>query len=168
MILHIYTLFHTAIALGGILTGFVVLAGLLAGKRLDGWTRWFLLTTVATTVTGFLFPYHGITPAIILGIITVPILAITIYARYARDLRAGWRWVYIIGAVLSLYLNVFVGIVQSFQKIPALKAIAPTQTERPFQITQLIALCIFIVLTLVGILRFKVETPSRAAIGGST
>ncbi|HEY2712941.1 MAG TPA: hypothetical protein VGI60_10530 [Chthoniobacterales bacterium] len=165
MILHIYTIFHTLIALLGILTGFVVLGGLLTGKRLDGWTRWFLVTTVATTVTGFLFPFHGVTPAIILGIITVPILATTIYARYPRNLRGPWRWIYVIGALLSLYLNVFVGIVQSFQKIPALKAIAPTQTEPPFQITQLIALCIFIVLIILGIVRFKVEPPPQSALG---
>src|SRR4029077_8450509 len=121
VILHIYTVFHTAIALVGIFTGFVVLAGLLTGKSLDGWTRWFLVTTVATTVTGFLFPFHGVAPAIILGIITVPILAMTIYARYPKQLRGAWRWIYVIGALLSLYLNVFVGIVQSFQKIPALQ-----------------------------------------------
>ncbi len=165
MILHIYTIFHTAIALLGILTGFVVLGGLLTGKRMDGWTRWFLVSTVATTVTGFLFPFHGVTPAIILGIITIPILAITIYARYPKNLRGAWRWIYVIGALLSLYLNVFVGIVQSFQKIPALKVIAPTQTEPPFQITQLIALCVFIVLIIFGIVRFKVEPPLRAASG---
>jgi hypothetical protein len=166
VILHIYTVFHTAIALVGIFTGFVVLAGLLTGKSLDGWTRWFLVTTVATTVTGFLFPFHGVTPAIILGIITVPILAMTIYARYPKQLRGAWRWIYVIGALLSLYLNVFVGIVQSFQKIPALQAIAPTQTEPPFQITQLIAVCVFIVVTVVGIMRFKVKPSPQAAVGG--
>jgi hypothetical protein len=155
MILHVYTIIHTLISLIAILTGFVVLLGLLARNRLDGWTRWFLITAVATTVTGFFFPFHGFTPAVILGIITVPILAITIYARYAKGLAGAWRWIYVVGALLTLYFNVFVLIVQSFQKVPALKAIAPTQTEPPFQIMQLIALVLFLILTILGIIRFR-------------
>src|SRR6266850_6279370 len=112
MILQIYTIVHTLISLVAIFTGFVVLFGLLTGNRLDGWTKWFLITAVATTVTGFFFPFHGFTPAIGLGIITVPILAITIYARYGKHLAGACRWIFVIGAVLSLYFNVFVGIVQ--------------------------------------------------------
>src|SRR5438552_12930217 len=91
MILQIYTIIHTLISLAAIFTGFVVLFGLFGGKRLDGWTKWFLVTAVATTVTGFFFPFHGVTPAIVLGIITVPILAITIYARYQKKLAGAWR-----------------------------------------------------------------------------
>ena len=91
MILQIYTIIHTLISLVAIFTGFVVLFGLLSDKRFDGWTKWFLITAVATTVTGFFFPFHGFTPAIGLGLISLPILALTIYARYPRGLRGAWR-----------------------------------------------------------------------------
>ena len=166
MILRIYTIIHTLISLVGIFTGFVVLFGLLTGKRLDGWTKWFLITTAATIVTGFFFPFHGFTPAIKLGIISTVVLAITIYARYPKRLAGPWRWIYVVSAVITLYFNVFVAIVQSFQKVPALQALAPTQTEPPFAITQLVALALFVVLTIVGIIRFRIEPPPRAAIGG--
>jgi len=157
MILQIYTIIHTLISLVAIFTGLVVLFGLLADKRLDGWTNWFLITAVATTVTGFFFPFHGFTPAIGLGLISLPILALTIYARYPRGLRGAWRWIYVIGAVISLYFNVFVGVVQSFEKIPALKAMAPTQSERPFKLTRLVVLALFVVLTFVAAIRFRPE-----------
>lgn len=86
MILQIYTVIHTIISLIGIFTGLVSLGGLLAGKRLDGWTKWFLITTVLTSVTGFFFPFHGFTPAIGVGAISLVVLAIAIYARYPRHL----------------------------------------------------------------------------------
>ena len=140
MILQIYTIIHTLISLVAILTGFAVLFGLLTGNRIDGWTKWFLISAVATTVTGFFFPFHGITPAIKLGIISSVVLVITIYARYAKHLAGAWRWIYVVGASVTLYFNVFVGIVQSFEKIPALKAMAPTQSEPPFKLTQLVVL----------------------------
>ena len=161
MILHIYTIIHTLISLIAIFTGIVVLCGLLTGNPLDGWTKWFLITAVATTVTGFLFPFHGVTPAIILGIITVPVLAITIYARYSRRLFGTWRWVYVLGAVMSLYFNLFVLVVQAFEKVPALHAIAPTQTESPFQLTQFVVLVASILLAIVAVIRFHPK-PSGA------
>jgi hypothetical protein len=157
MILQIYTIIHTLISLVAIFSGFVVLFGLLTDKRLDGWTKWFLIAAVATTVTGFFFPFHGFTPAIGLGLISLPILAFTIYARYSRQLTGHWRWIYVVGASLALYFNVFVAIVQSFEKIPALKAMAPTQSEPPFKLTQLVALALFVVLTLVATIRFHPE-----------
>ena len=160
MILHIYTIIHTLLSLVAIFTGFVVLFGLLVGNRLDAWTKWFLITAVATTVTGFFFPFHGITPAIKLGIISSVVLLVTIFARYAKHLAGAWRWIYAVGAVLSLYFNVFVGIVQSFEKIPALNAMAPTQTEQPFRLTQLSVLVLFIVLGFVAAIRFRPE-PAR-------
>jgi hypothetical protein len=160
MILHIYTIIHTLISLLAIFTGLVVLIGLLASKRLDGWTKWFLISAVATTVTGFFFPFHGITPAIKLGIISSVVLVITIYACHAKHLAGAWRWIYVVGASLALYFNFFVGIVQSFEKIPALKAMAPTQSEPPFKLTQLVALALFVVLMLVAVIRFRPE-PSR-------
>ena len=157
MILQLYTIVHVLISFVGIFTGLIVLSGMLAGERLDGWTRWFLITTVATSVTGFFFPFHGFTPAINLGIISAVVLAITIYARYPKHLAGAWRWIYVIGALLALYLNVFVGIVQAFEKIPALKIIAPTQTEPPFKLTQLIVLAFFIVFVIAAATRFRKE-----------
>ena len=157
MILQIYTIIHTLISLVAILTGFVVLFGLLTGNRIDGWTKWFLISAVATTVTGFFFPFHGITPAIKLGIISSVVLVITIYARYAKHLAGAWRWIYVVGASVTLYFNVFVGIVQSLEKIPALKAMAPTQSEPPFKLTQLVVLALFVILTLVAVIRFRPE-----------
>ena len=157
MILEIYTIIHTLISLVAIFTGLVVLFGLLGGKRLDGWTKWFLITAVATTVTGFFFPFHGFTPAIGLGLISLPILALTIYARYPKNLAGAWRLIYVIGAVISLYFNVFVGVVQSFEKIPSLHAMAPTQTEQPFKFTQLTVLSLFVILAIVAVIRFRPE-----------
>ena len=155
MILQIYTIIHTLISLVAIFTGFVVLLGLLTGNRVDRWTKWFLISAVATTVTGFFFPFHGITPAIKLGIISSVVLVITICARYAKHLAGAWRWIYVVGASVTLYFNVFVAIVQSFEKIPALKAMAPTQSESPFKLTQLVALALFVVLTFVAAIRFR-------------
>jgi hypothetical protein len=159
--LHIYTIIHTSISLVGIFTGFVILFGLLAG-----WTKWFLITTVVTSVTGFFFPFHGFTAAIALGIMSLFVLAVAIYARYPKQLAGAWRWIYIVSALVALYFNVFVGIVQSFQKIPGLKVMAPTQTEPPFQIAQLVTLALFVLLIIAGIIRFRIESPPRAAIGG--
>ena len=160
MILQIYTIIHTLISLVAIFTGLVVLFGMLAGNRLDGWTKWFLFTAVATTVTGFFFPFRGLTPAFKLGIITVPILAVTIYARYPKQLVGAWRWIYVIGAVMSLYFNLFVLVVQAFLKIPALHAMAPTQTESPFKLTQLSVLLLVVLLGIVAVVRFRPE-PGR-------
>ena len=157
MILQIYTMVHVLISLLGIFTGLIVLFGMLAGKRLDGWTKWFLITTVATSVTGFFFPFHGFTPAIGVGIISLLVLAVAIYARYPRQLAGAWRWIYVVGAVISLYFNVFVLVVQSFEKIPALHAMAPTQTEPPFKLTQLVVLALFALLTIIAAIRFRPE-----------
>jgi hypothetical protein len=162
MILHVYTTVHTLISLVGIFTGFVVLFGLLAGKRLDGWTKWFLITTVATSVTGFFFPFHGFTPAHGVGIISLLVLAVAIFARYPRHLAGHWRWIYVVTALLAFYLNVFVGVVQAFLKVPALHAMAPTQTEPPFKLTQLVVLSLFVLLGIIAAIRFRPE-PARAS-----
>ena len=167
MILQIYTMVHVLISLLGIFTGLIVLFGMLAGKRLDGWTRWFLITTVATSVTGFFFPFHGFTPAIGVGIISLLVLAVAIYARYPRQLAGAWRWIYVVGAVISLYFNVFVLVVQSFEKIPALHGIAPTQTEPPFKLTQLVILALFVILGIAAVIRFRPEaTPRGLSVHG--
>jgi hypothetical protein len=160
--LTLFTLVHVAISLLAIGSGFVVLFGLMAGKRLDGWTAFFLATTVATSVTGFGFPIHGFTPGIGIGVISLLVLAVAIFARYARHLDGGWRRAYVVAATVALYFNFFVLIVQSFQKVPALKALAPTQTELPFVLAQLIALVSFIVLGTQAAIRFR-EQPSSMA-----
>src|SRR5713226_4776774 len=106
--------------------------GLLGGKQLDKWTALFLLTTVLTSVTGFFFPFDHLLPSHKVGIISLLVLAMAILARYALHLTGAWRRIYMICAVVALYLNVFVAVVQAFQKVPALKAMAPTQSELPF------------------------------------
>ena len=157
MILHIYTIIHTLISLIAILTGLIVLFGMIGGKRLDGWTKWFLITAVLTTVTGFFFPFHGFTPAIGLGIISLPFLALIIFARCSKQLGGAWRWIYVIGAVTCLYFNLFVLVVQSFEKIPALHTLAPTQTESPFKLVQLAVLIVSILLGVIAVVRFHPE-----------
>jgi len=162
MILHIYTIIHTLISLIAILTGLIVVLGMIGGKRLDGWTKWFLITAVLTTVTGFFFPFHGFTPAIGLGIISLPFLALTIFARYPKHLAGAWRWIYVIGAVICLYFNLFVLVVQLFEKVSALHAMAPTQSEPPFKFTQLIVLLVSALLAIIAAIRFHTE-PAHVA-----
>jgi len=161
MILRAYTIVHVLISLAGIFSGFVVLFRLLVGKRLDGWTKWFLITTVLTSVSGFGFPVHQFMPSHAVGIISLLVLAVAIYARYPRHLAGAWRWIYIVGALIALYLNVFVGVVQAFEKVPVLQALAPTQTEPPFKVTQVVVLALFTVLAIVAAIRFRPE-PARA------
>jgi hypothetical protein len=153
------TLVHVAISLVGIVAGFVVAVGLLTGKRFDGWTALFLATTVATSVTGFFFPFHGFTPAIGVGIFSLLVLPLAIFARYGRHLAGRWRATYVITAMLALYLNVFVLVAQAFQKVPALKALAPTQSEPPFAVTQLAVLLLFVAATAVAVVRFHAGEP---------
>ena len=157
MSLATYTLVHVLISLVGIASGLVVLFGLVAAKRLEGWTALFLATTVATSVTGFGFPFEHLLPSHIVGGISLVVLAIAIAARYGFHLRGAWRYVYVVTATLALYLNVFVGVVQSFLKIPALRALAPKQTEPPFVVSQAVVLLLFVVLAIVAAVRFRAE-----------
>ena len=150
-----FTLVHVAISLIGILSGFVVMFGMLTRQRFDRWTVVFLSSTAATSVTGFLFPFHGFTPAIGVGLISLLVLGVVILARYAGRLVGNWRRIYVISAAIALYFNVFVLVVQLFQKAPALKALAPTQSEPPFLITQIIVLTLFAVLALTASIRFR-------------
>lgn len=152
--LRLLTQIHVAISLIGILSGLVVLVGLLTARRLDGWTALFLASTVATSLTGFLFPFNGFTPAIGVGIISLVLLGVAIFARYSKRLVRGWRWIYTVTAMLSLYLNVFVLIVQIYQKVPSLHALAPTQTEAPFIATQVVTLLLFLLLTILAVRKF--------------
>src|SRR5438046_2592097 len=153
-----FTLVHVVISLIGIVTGLIVVWGMLAGKRLNAMTAIFLASTIATSITGFGFPIHHFGPPHIVGVISLVVLTITLFARYAFRLRGAWRWIYVVTSVTALYLNVFVGIVQAFQKVPALKALAPTQTEPPFAIAQLTALVLFILIAVFASRRFMPAT----------
>jgi hypothetical protein len=157
-----FTLVHVLISLVGIGSGLIVLFGLLKAKRLDRWTGLFLVTTVATSVTGFGFPFEQLLPSHKVGIISLVVLAIAILARYAFHLARSWRWIYVVSAMIALYLNVFVAIVQSFRKVPALKEIAPTQSEPPFLVTQVVVLALFIVLVIMAVKRFHTGSPGLA------
>lgn len=152
-----FTLFHVAISLVGIFGGFVVIFGLISAKQSNGWTATFLLTTTATSVTGFLFPFHKFLPSHGVGILSLLVLAVTIPALYVFHLAGPWRRTYVIGAVIAQYLNVFVLIAQLFGKIPALKTLAPTQSEPPFLVTQVVVMLLFIVLGVLAAKRFPAE-----------
>ncbi len=152
-----YTLIHVLISLLGIGSGLAVMFGLLAGKRLDGWSALFLVSTVATSLTGFGFPFDHLLPSHKVGIISLFVLAIAILARYAFHLAGAWRWIYVVTASIALYLNVFVGVVQSFENLPSLKALAPTQSEPTFVAAQLVVLAIFVLLTVFAVRQFRVE-----------
>jgi hypothetical protein len=149
-----FTLFHVAISLAGIVAGFIVFAGLIAKKRLDAWTAIFLGTTIATSVTGFLFPIKGITPGLVIGAISLVILTIAVYARYAMKMAGTWRKIYVVTSAVAFYLNFLVLIVQSFQKIPVLHALAPTGAELPVMIAQTVALAGFLSLGALATIKF--------------
>ena len=152
------TFVHVVISLLGIVSGFVVLWGLLTARRLDGWTSVFLVSTAATSVTGFFFPFERLLPSHVLGVISLVVLAIAIVARYARHLSGVWRRIYAVTAVIALYLNFFVLIVQSFLKVPALHDMAPNQTEPPFVIMQLVALVLFALFAVGSAIKFRGES----------
>ena len=159
MSLAAFTALHVAISLIAIASGFVVLIGMIGAKKLPGVTSLFLVTTILTSVTGFMFPYKGFTPAIGVGGLSLLVLIVALVARYPARLRGRWRGVWVITASLALYLNFFVLIVQSFMKIPSLHALAPTQTEGPFKIAQLCGLVLFAILTALAFYRFRWDSP---------
>ena len=146
---------HVLLSLIGIVTGLVVLYGLLTANRMDGLTLVFLLTTAATTLTGFFLPFHTVTPAVMLGIISTLVLIPTFAGRYMFNMGGAWRWIYAGGAVLALYFNCFVLVVQAFLKVPALHALAPAGTEPPFAITQGVVLLFFVVTGVLALKRFR-------------
>lgn len=162
MTISTFTLVHVALSLAGIGSGFIVVYGLLTGKQLDGWTAVFLATTVLTSATGFLFPVEHLLPSHIVGIISLLVLAVAIIARYGIHLAGAWRSIYVVSAVLALYLNSFVAVVQSFLKVPALKALAPTQKEPPFLVAQLVVMAIFVVLGIFAVKKFRMDRQATA------
>jgi hypothetical protein len=159
MSIETFTIVHVVISLMAIASGIVVLIGMLGSHRIPAWTAFFLLTTVLTSVTGFLFPIRGFTPAIGTGIVSCLVLAVALYALYGRHLAGAWRWIYVASAATALYLNVLVLIIQSFQKLPALKPLAPTQSEPPFLVAQLVALIAFLIVGTIAALRFRPRQP---------
>ena len=150
-----FTLFHIVLSLVAIAAGFVVIGGLLANVRLDGATHVFLATTAATSLTGFGFPFSTLLPSHIVGIISLVVLAVATYAWYFTPLGGPWRWIYVAAATAALYLNVFVLVVQTFLKNPALSALAPTQSELPFTLTQGGTLILFVLLGVLAVRRFQ-------------
>lgn len=137
------TITHVAISLLGIASGFVVAWGMLNGAPMPEWTVFFFATTIATSATGFFFPFQKFLPSHLFGIISLVVLPLAAYARYGGDLAGGWRWIYVSGALFAQYLNVFVLVVQLFQKVTVLKPLAPTQKEPPFLLAQLVLLVAF-------------------------
>jgi len=152
-----FTTFHVVISLIGIASGLVALYGLLGNRWFPRWNAIFLATTIATSVTGFGFPFERLLPSHKVGILSLALLALALGALYGRRLAAGWRRTYVISALVSLYLNVFVLVVQLFEKVPALTALAPTPKEPPFAIAQLVVLGLFAWLTIRAAKRFRGE-----------
>jgi len=151
----IYTIIHVIISLIGISTGFIVLYGLLNGKLLSPWNFVFLVTTILTSLTGFGFPNSAITPGIVLGLLSIIVLAIAVVALCTFNLNGPWRRTYAITAMIALYFNCFVLIAQSFEHVPALHALAPTATEAPFKIAQLLLLVLFAVFITAAAKKFR-------------
>jgi hypothetical protein len=157
-----FTLLHVIISLIGIVCGLIVVFGMFGSHRLPGWTALFLLTTVLTSVTGFLFPGSTLTPARIFGIVSLVVLLPTLLALYAFGLRGAARWIYAGGAVVALYLNVFVLVAQAFAKIPVLQPLAPTQSEPPFLAAEAVVLIIFVLLGVAALVKFHPERHAAA------
>jgi hypothetical protein len=146
--------FHVLLSLIGIASGLIVLYGLVTGQRLGARTALFLVTTVLTSATGFPLPAFGFDPPSAVGVISLILLALAVHGLYVFHLSGAWRWIYVVTAVMALYLSCFVGVIQSFEKIPAVHALAPTQHEPPFLVAQVALLLIFVVLGFVGVKRF--------------
>jgi uncharacterized membrane protein len=163
-----FTLLHVLISLVGIGSGLVVMYGFWKAKRLDRWTMLFLVTTVATSLTGFAFPNEHVTPGMVIGFLSLIVLAAAIIARYSLRLKGVWRPIYVVTAAIALYFNVFVLVAQSFEKVPALHTLAPTQKEPPFAVAQLLVLVLFIVATVFAVKRFRpdvMDQDSKSTLG---
>lgn len=149
-----FTSVHVVLSLIGIAAGFVVVAGMFGVKKLDGWTAIFLATTVLTSVTGYFFPRDQVLPSHVVGALSLIVLAIAILAFYRYRLEGSWRWIYVITGLVALYLNTFVGVVQAFQKISFLNAIAPTQSDPAFIVAQLVLLAAFVAIGIAALRTF--------------
>jgi len=155
--------FHVLLSLAGIASGLVVLLAMINARQLKGWTAFFLATTLLTSVTGFLLPSMGFDPARRVGVVSLVVLTAAIVALYGFGLRGAWRWIYVGTAAFALYLNCFVGVVQAFQKVATLHALAPTGSEPPFLVAQALVLGLFVILGILALRRFHPEqTPLHA------
>ena len=150
-----FTLLHVIISLVAIASGIVVLIGMLRSQEMPGLTALFLLTTILTSATGFLFPIHGFTPALGVGAISLAILAVALLAAYVKRYVGAWRWIYVVAALTALWFNVFVLIAQAFLKVPSLHVLAPNGNEPPFLIAQGVTLIVFVVLGVIAAIRFR-------------
>jgi hypothetical protein len=157
MSLSTFTMVHVVISLIAIVSGIIVMFGLLGSRRMPGLTAIFLLFTILTSATGFLFPFEKLLPSHMIGILSLALLAIACFALYGTKLAGAWRWVYVVTAMISLYLNVFVLIIQAFLKVPALHALAPSvpPSEPPFAILQGIVLLFFVIVIIGAVRRFR-------------
>lgn len=157
-----FTSLHTTLSLIAIVIGIPVVADLIAGRVRGLPTALFLITAILTSATGFGFPFHQILPSHIVGAIALVVLALVLIARYGCHLAGAWRGIYAIGMVISHYLLIFVLIAQLFGKIPALHALAPTQSEPPFATAQAVALLVFVILGVLAARRFRPAIPAAA------
>src|SRR4051794_3681059 len=155
---------HVLVSLIGIISGLVVVYGLLTGRPFGAWTAVFLAATIVTSLTGFPLPSFGLSPGRLIGIISLVLLALAVAALYGFRLAGAWRWIYVGSAVTALYLNIFIGIVQSFQKLSFLSPLAPTQSEPPFLVTQFAVLALFIAVGVLAAMRFHPETKAATAL----
>jgi hypothetical protein len=162
MSIQTFTDLHVIISLIAIVSGLIVSFGMLGSNRLPGWTALFLFTTVLTSLTGFLFPIKGFTPALGGGAVSLVVLAIALWALYSKHLAGRSRWIYVVTAVTALWFNVLVLIVQAFEKVSFLKPLAPTQSEPPFIISQAAAMALFVVLGVLAVIKFRPGPPQLA------
>jgi len=139
-----FTLLHTVLSLVGIVAGLVVVGGLVTGTRLDRWAAVFVVTTVLANASGFGFPFVKLIASHVVGIVSLVVLAGVIVADYVKHLAGVWRTTYAVGVVLATYLNVFVLVAQLFKRIPVLFLLAPTQSEPPFALTQVLVMALFV------------------------
>lgn len=151
---HLFLEIHVALSLIGIVVGVVVVFGLLSGKASGGWTALFLAATILTSVTGFPIAPFGFDPPRAVGTLSLVLLAAAVAALYAFHAAGPWRWIYVVTALMALYLNVFVGVIQAFEKVSFLEALAPTQKEPPFLIAQGAVLVAFVALGIAAVRRF--------------
>jgi len=152
------TMVHVSLSLIGIATGFLVIFQMIGGKALGGLNTIFLVSTILTSVTGFFFPITKITPGLVIGAISLVVLAIALFALYSKKLAGGWRTFYVVTAVIAQFFNVLVLIVQSFMKIRVLHAMAPTGEEAIVKIVQVCALVLLIVLGVIAARKFKAQS----------
>ena len=150
-----FTGVHTWLSLVAMVTGFIVVVGLVGGRKRPLWTLLFLATAVATGVTGFGFPFTRFLPSHAVGAIALVVLLVAMLARYGYRFAGAWRWIYVVATVASLYFLVFVAIAQAFQKVPSLARLAPTGSEPPFVAAQSVALVLFAVLGFAAAKRFR-------------